>query len=150
MALSKQMIQIKTIGAIAYEERDAGEANIYPGMLCKVATDDDVELHDTEGGQTECLIALEDSLQGKGVDTAYTTDYPVRLEIFRPGEEFHGLLEAGQNVDIGEPLMSAGNGKFASHTDSGGITDHIVAYAMEAEDLSGSGAEDTLIHMRAA
>jgi len=148
MSLSKQMIQIKTIGAIAYEERDAGEAGIYPGMLCKVVSDGDVELHDDEGGRSECLLAIEDSLQGRGVDTVYTVNYPVRLEIFRPGEEFHGLLQAGQVISIGEGLISAGDGTFKSATDSGLSIDSIIAYAMEAEDLS--GGSNTLIHMRAA
>ena len=150
MTLSKQMIQVKTIGAIAYEERDAGEAGIYPGMLCKVDTDGDVVKHATEGGRGECLIAIEDSLQGRGVDTVYTTDYPVRLEIFRPGEEFHGLLKAGQVLSKGEGLISSGDGTFKSATDSGLSIDAIIAYAMEDEDLSASGSENTLIHMRAA
>jgi len=149
MTLSKQMIQIKTLGAIAYEERDAGEAGIYPGMLCKVASDGDVELHDSEGGRAECLVALEDSLQGRGVDTVYTADYPVRLEIFRPGEEFHGLLKAGQVITKGEGLISSGDGTFKSATDSGLSIDAIVAYAMEDEDLSAASA-NVLIHMRAA
>lgn len=149
MTLSKEMVQIKTLGAIAYEERNAGAAGIKPGMLCKVAADGDVEVHATEGGQCECLIALEDSLQGARISTAYTIAYPVRLEVFRPGEEFHGILEAGQNVSIGEALMSAGNGKFASHVDSGATIDAIVGYAMEAEDLSAQSAVDTLIHIRA-
>ena len=150
MALSKQMIQIKTHGQIAYEERNAGETGIYPGMLCIVHTDGTAKKNATEGGQCECLIALEDSLQGKGVDTAYTLAYPVRMEVFRPGEEFHGLLEAGQVVSKGEALMSAGNGKFSSHVDSGASIDAIVAYAMEDEDLSAGGSVDTLIHVRAA
>ena len=148
MTLSKQMIQIKTHGEIAYEERNAGEAGIYPGMLCKVDTDGDVIKHDTEGGQCECLIALEDSLQGRPVATVYTAAYPVRLEKFRSGEEFHGLLEAGQVVSIGEPVMSAGNGLFSSWTDSGQTTDAIVGYAAEAEDLSASST-NTLIAIRA-
>lgn len=148
--LSKQMIQVKTLGAIAYEERDAGEAGIKPGMLCKVDTDGDVIKHDSEAVRTECLVALEDSLQGKGVDTAYTLDYPVRLEIFRPGEEFHGLLARPSVVSIGEGLISDGLGAFRSSADSGDTPNAIVAYAMEAEDLSAGDSVATLIHMRAA
>ena len=149
MAISKQRIQVKNYG-YAYEERDAGAAGIKPGMLVQVDTDGDVIVHATEGGRAECLVALEDSLQGKTVDDAYTVDNPVRLMIFRPGEEFCGLLEANQTIDIGEGLISAGNGKFKSATDSGLTIASIVAYAMEAEDTSGSSPADTLIHMRAA
>lgn len=150
MTLSKQMIQVKTLGMIAYEERNAGEAGIYPGMLCYVFTDGTVKLHASEGGRAECLVALEDSLQGRGVDTVYTLAYPVRLEVFRPGEEFMGLLASGQNISIGEGLISSGDGTFKSATDSGLDIDSIIAYAMEAEDLSASGSSNTLIHMRAA
>ena len=67
-----------------------------------------------------------------------------------PAEEFCGLLEANQTISIGEGLISAGNGKFKSATDSGLTIASIVAYAMEAEDTSGSSPTDTLIHMRAA
>jgi hypothetical protein len=149
MTLSKQMIQIRTLGKVAYEERNAGAAGIYPGMLCKVDTDGDVIQHASAGGRAECLIALEDSLQGKTVATVYTIAYPVRLEVFRPGEEFHGLLKAGHTISKGEGLISAGDGTFKSATDSGLTIDAIVAYALEDEDLSASST-NTLIHMRAA
>jgi hypothetical protein len=148
MAISKNRIQVKNYG-YNYEERDAGAAGILPGMLCMVDTDGDTIVHATEGGRTEVVIALEDSLQGNTVDDAYTVDNPVRLMLFRPGEEFNGLLEANQSIDIGEGLISAGNGKFKSATDSGLSIDQIVAYAMEALDTSGSNPADTLCHMRA-
>jgi hypothetical protein len=149
MSISKQRIQVKNYG-YAYEERDAGAAGILPGMLMQVDTDGDVIVHATEGGRAEVLVALEDSLQGNTVDDAYTVDNPVRLMIFRPGEEFLGLLEANQTISIGEGLISAGNGKLKSATDSGLTIASIVAYAMEELDTSGSSPADTLIHARSA
>ncbi len=149
MALSKQQILVKTHGPIAYEERNAGEAGIYPGMLLKVATDGDFEKHATEGQNCQLQVALEDSLQGKVVADVYTANYPVRSAILRKGEEFLALLEAGQKVSIGERLISAGNGHFKSAEDSGSVVNYAVAEALEAEDLSGVSSVATLIHARA-
>ena len=146
MAISKQTIVVKTFGRV-YEERVAGEAGIYPGMACKVNSAGKVVKQDTEGAKDECLIALEDRLQGNTVSDVYTNDYPVRLMIFRPGEEFCGLLESGQDISIGEKLIFADNGKFISASDSGSNDAKAVAVAMEALDLS-SGSSDALIHMR--
>lgn len=148
MAISKNSIVVKTYGR-AYEERDAAESGIYPGMLCKVDSSGTVIKHDVEGEKTECLVALEDRLQGALVSTAYTSGAPVRLMIFRPGEEFCGYLEAGQKVSIGELLISSGNGYFKSAEDSGSNIEKSVATALEAEDTSAHASTATLIHMRA-
>ena len=148
MAISKNTIIVKTFGR-NYEERDAGEAGIYPGMLCKKDTDGDVIMHDTEGGRGECLIAIEDALQGKLVSTVYVLDYPVRLMIFRPGEEFCGLLAIGETISDGEQLISAGDGTFKSAADSGLTIDAPICIAMEDEDTTGVSGAATLIHMRA-
>ena len=148
MAISKNTIIVKTFGR-NYEERDAGEAGIYPGNLCTVDTDGDVILHATEGGRSECLIAVEDALQGNLVSTVYVLDYPVRLVIFRPGEEFCGRLAIGETISIGEQLISDGAGCFKSAADSGLTIDASLAVALEAEDTTGVSGAVTLIHMRA-
>lgn len=148
MAISKQTIIVKTYGR-AYEERNSGESGIKPGMLCKVHTDGTAKKHASEGGRGECLIAIEDALQGNIVSTAYTLAYPVRLMLFRPGEEFCGILKSGQTVSIGEQLISSGDGTFKSAGDSGLSIDAVIAEALEAEDTTGVSGADTLIHMRA-
>lgn len=146
MSLSKNMIQVKNFGGVVYEERTAGEAGIKPGMLCRVGTDGKAYKHNAEGGKCECLVAIEDSLQGRTVDDAYDIDTPVRLVRFRPGEEFHGLLNSHVNMDIGENVVSYGNGLFRSASDSGSYTAYAVAMVLEA---SAGETSDTLIHMRA-
>ncbi len=146
MSLSKNQIQIKNFGGVVYEERDAAEAGIKPGMLCDINSDGDVVKHATEGGKAECLIAIEDSLQGKTVSDAYTISTPVRLVRFRPGEEFFGLLNAHVNVAIGEKVVSYGNGLFRSGSDSGSLTAYAVAECLEA---SAGITSDVLIRMRA-
>lgn len=146
MSLSKNQIQIKNFGGVVYEERTAAEAGIKPGMLCMVDTSEDAAKHNEEGGRAECLVAIEDSLQGKTVDDAYTISTPVRLVRFRPGEEFFGLLNAHVNVAVGEKMCSYGNGLFRSASDSGSYQAYAVAVALEA---SAAVVTDVLIRMRA-
>lgn len=148
MSLSKQMIPIKNFGGIVYEERNAGNGAIKPGMLCKVQSDGTVIPHDSAGGKVENLVAIEDALQGKTVSDLYVTGYPVRLMRFRPGEEFFGLLHGHCNITMGEHLCSKGDGTFRSSADSGSYGDTACAVALETLDLSSSGT-DTLIHLRA-
>ena len=59
-------------------------------------------------------------------------------------------VAAGENVSIGDKLISAGDGTLiANGSETSGTTvRQIVAIATEAEDLSGSGAVDTLIEVR--
>jgi len=147
MALSKNMIQIKNIGGIAYEEREAGEALIYPGMLCRVDSDGNVCKANTEGGKVEVLVAIEDSLQGKTVDDAYTLGNPVRLVRFRPGEEFHVRQHGHTSITEGEQLVSKGDGTARSASDSGSYGDTAFAVALETQDLSDEDA-DVLLHCR--
>ncbi|MHA1170340.1 MAG: hypothetical protein ACTSRU_21135, partial [Candidatus Hodarchaeales archaeon] len=66
------------------------------------------------------------------------------------GNDCQAFLKAGENVDIGEKLISAGDGTLiaASSVSSGTTVADNVATAQEAKDLSGSGAVDTLIKVR--
>lgn len=131
-------------------EHDAGASGIKPGMLVKVNSSDNVVVHANEAGDGECLIVREDSYQGNIVDTAYTSGDPVFCGIPAPGCEFQGLLKAGQNVVIGDQLVSAGDGtwKEAQAVDSATSLITVLAIAREAKDLSGIGAVDALIKMR--
>lgn len=131
-------------------EHDAAAAGIYPGMLLKVNSSDNVAVHDTEGGRGECLIAAEDALQGNTVSTVYTVSTPVTCILCQKGTEFYGLLEDGQNAVIGSELMSTGDGKFklASDLESGETLSQVIAIAVEAKDLTGSNTSDTLTRMR--
>ena len=97
-------------GPYTHDEADAGEAGIYPGMLLKVASDGDVEIHDTEGGRAEALFATEDSLQGNTVATVYTVDNPVMLILPGLGCEVNALIAAGEDIAIGDWLCSNGDG----------------------------------------
>jgi len=137
-------------GCYEQVEHDAGATRLTPGMLVKVNSSNQVVVHDSEGGDCEVLVVREDSYQGSIVSTAYTSGDPVFCGIPRPGCNFQGLLKAGQDVDIGDLLISSGDGTWKALTDcdSSVATPKVLAVAMEAEDLSDSGAANTLVKMR--
>lgn len=146
--------RIHSKGTFRYEEFSAGEAGIYPGMLLSVNSSGKVIKHADEGGRAERLFAQEDALQGLTVDDVYTysasAPEPVGCLLLTPGSEINALIEAGQDIAIGEELISAANGCLKSATDieSGEVLAEVVAIAVEACDLTASGAANTLSAVR--
>lgn len=135
-------------------EEAVGSGTIKPGMLLEKTSAGLVKAHATEGGRGLVQIAIEDSLQGDTVDDSYADGALVQYAILRPGTRFMGMLLDAQNIAIGDLLVSDGAGRFekAATASSDGDTDmmqRIMAEALEAEDLTVSGATDTLIRMRA-
>ena len=148
MATTKTRVHGK--GDYRQEEIIAGEAGIYPGMLVELNSSGYVIKHDDEGGRGEAMIAQEDVLQGKTKDTVYTISTIVTVILPVKGAEVNLLIEDAQDVSIGSPLISAGNGLFkvASDLESGETYDEVIAYAVEACDLTGSDSDDTLCAAR--
>jgi len=146
MSLSKQSIRIKNVGDWNYEERNAAESGIYPGMLLLVNSSGLFIKNNVAEKKAQCQVAIEDALQGKIVTDVYVDTYPVRSHIFRPGEEFHGYLAAYQTISIGEILVPDGSGGFKSGGDSAVDASEGMAVALEAATY---GASAQLIHMRA-
>ena len=137
-------------GPYTHDEADAGEAGIYPGMLLKVASDGDVEIHASAGGRAEALFAEEDALQGKTVDDVYTVDNVVSLILPGLGCEVAALIQDGQDLSIGDRVVSAGDGtlKALGDLDSEGIDVFVIGVMMEAIDLTGSNSSNTLAMIR--
>ena len=117
---------------------------IKPGMLLKENSDGKLEVHGTAGDYAERIVALEDALQGKTVDDAYTADTVCDCAIMLPGSESQVLVKAGESIVIGDQLVSAGDGKFKEDTG----TDKVLCIALEAADLNDSGDVDTLVKVR--
>lgn len=142
--------RIHSKGPYTHEEANADEAGIYPGMLVKMVSSGGVEIHDLEGGRCEALFAEEDALQGKTVDDVYTIDNPVSLILPGLGCEIRALVQDGQVVEIGDHLISAGDGTLIrlAGSSSGGENDYVVGVAMEAKDLSGSADDNVLCRVR--
>lgn len=99
-----------------YEEGEA-DATIYPGEAIRLAADG---LYDPETLAPEVAvgrglhIALEDALQGKTVDDAYSDGDKIFFYTPQPGDHVHVLVKAGEDVDIADILgvEGSGSGKF--------------------------------------
>jgi hypothetical protein len=132
-------------------------ATITPGMLLEITSAGKVQAHSSAGQNVlGHIVALEDELQGNGIDDDYSADDPVQCWVTQRGEVAYMLLEDGEDVSIGDALESAGDGrlqKYVADTEtlgadsSGNITtiytNQIVAVALEAVDLSGSSGEES-------
>jgi hypothetical protein len=120
-------------------------AAITPGMLCELySTSGYCRKHATSGGNAVPIFALEDELQGKGITDAYAAGDKVQLWVAQRGEEVNALLADGENVAIGDFLVSNGDGYLKKYAfDSAEKEDLIVAQALEAIDRSSSSGGDT-------
>jgi len=139
MAYRIALIQNGRLG----EEIAAGV--ITPGHLLVLGSGDTVTVHVTEGGRAEKMWALEDALQGNTVTDNYASGDPVTLLHAVPGDVVNALIKAGETITIGEQLISAGDGtlKALDNVSSGTTVAEVVAIAVEANDLSASGAVAT-------
>lgn len=131
-------------------EEMVASAAVTPGMLLIIESTGTVKAHNQADKDVFPIFALEDELQGKGIDDAYAANAPVQCWIPYRGDIVNAILADGENVAIGDPLTSDGYGRLKKHvTDAGSSAvpwtvypEQIVGYAAEALDLSGSsGAE---------
>lgn len=139
----------------AHKEAVANAA-ITPGHLIERMTTGKMRAHATAGGNVvPVMFALEDSLQGNEITTAYTANNQMFFIVPLPGDEIYAILANGENVAIGDDLESAGDGTLRKHvpqteslgTDSSGnlttiVPNRIVGSALEAVDMSGSSGAD--------
>ena len=131
-------------------EEKVASAAITPGMLLIIESTGKVKAHNLADKDVFPIFALEDELQGKGIDEAYAANAPVQCWIPYRGDIVNAILADGQKVVIGDPLTSDGYGRLKKHvTDTGASTvpwtvypEQIVGYAAEALDLSGSSGTE--------
>jgi len=122
------------------------EGAITPGHLVeRDATDGDIQVHGTAGGNAAAQFAIEHGAIGNGVDDAYSAADQVLFAHCRPVDEVNALVAAGAAaIAIGDYLESAGDGTLQKHTpqavDEGGAAtftsylNAIVGRALEAVD----------------
>jgi len=117
-------------------------AALTPGHLLELLSTNKVRKHSSAGGNAELMFAQEDALQGKDITDAYEADTPVNAYIGQPGDEIYAILKAGENVAIGDLLISGGDGTLIENgSEASGVTvKKIIAVALEAKNLSASGA----------
>jgi hypothetical protein len=121
---------------------EAGQS-ILPGMLVDRNSSSNATVHGVAGGvAAPPCFAMEQELQGLGI----TDLLPVgeRCQFWYPvaGDEVYAILASGQNVAIGAPLESAGNGKLRAL--SSGVA---IASAREAVNASASLSPDKRIRV---
>ena len=141
--------QVHLKGDFRHEEIECGAMAITPGMLVAEDSSGELVAHATEGGVAARMVAEVDALQGHTLTDDYADGDPVRIDVEHPGNECQILLKAGEDVAIGDILISAGDGTLIKEgSESSGVTikDHI-AIAREALNLSGSGEVDALLHV---
>lgn len=136
------------------EEYEANAA-ITPGMLIELMSTGKVRAHATAEGNVLPMFALEDELQGNGIDDAYAAADRVQCWIPQRGEQVYAIVADGQNIAIGDWLASNGDGALREHvteteswnvSEAGAVTVNplqIIAQALEALDLSGSSGEES-------
>ncbi len=120
-------------------ERVAAAA-ITPGHLVELTSADKVQKHSTAAGFTAKMFAVEDELQGKTIDQEYASASRVQFNVCPPGCIVNALIADGEDIAIGDKLVSNGDGTL-KEADSA-ATDEIVGVAMEAVDMSDSSAAD--------
>lgn len=148
--MAKNTIKLKNYSDVIEELKAAG--TITPGMLVEIKTATTVGFHDASGGNALPMFALEDELQGKGIDDNYVVTDQVQLWVPYRGDIVNAILEDGEEVNAGDFLVSAGNGKLKklvavvfgeSSTDTGTVYPlAIVGQATEDVDMSGSSGAD--------
>jgi len=119
------------------------DATILPGMLLELDTDNEVKAHATSGGNVgPKMFALEDELQGNGIDDAYAAGDRVQVWFPAPGDVVLAILANGQDVAEGTLLESNGAGYLIAHTaDEASLTANVqtnVIVGMSLEEMDAS------------
>ena len=135
--MAKNTIKVKKYADVV-EEIKATEVAITPGMLLERTSAGLVQACTATTGAVFPMFALENELQGKGIDDNYAVSAQIQCWIPGRGDMVYALLEDGEDVEIGEFMESAGNGKLQVLT-----TGQPIAVAVEAVDDSGSSGTDT-------
>ncbi len=142
-----------TVGGFRVKREATASGAISPGHIVERTSDSTptVKVHATADGDIGVLnVAVEDQLQGRGVDDAYSSGDLVTYVVPKAGEKVQVIVANGQDISIGDEISSAGDGtvkKFAAQVDSsanaGAVTQAaIIGIADTAKDMSGSSAVD--------
>lgn len=128
------------------EEFAAGGA-VLPGHLIALGSAGTVAVHGTANGAVYPMFAVEDELQGKTIDDAYSAGNLVFAWIPTRGDVVNALLCTGETVAVGDMLCSHGDGtleKFVS-ADVAAITSPVVGIAVEALANASGSAQRLLV-----
>lgn len=155
--MARRTVKVKKYSDVIEEK--AAAAAITPGMLLEKTSSDTVQAHSTAGGNcVPRMFALENELEGEGIDDDYAAAERVQVWFPKPGDIVNALLADGEDVDIGDYLESNGDGMLKEHVadkeswesgsqqEGASITvypEQIVGVAVEDVDISGSSGEES-------
>jgi hypothetical protein len=120
-----------------------GTGTITPGFLLEFYDNsgkNSLRAHSSATEQARCIVALEKSLNNKGVDDTYAANELIYAGEFQRGGVFWGIVQSGETISNAEPLQSAGNGKLKSAT---AATADANVYRFQPMDNLGEVAADT-------
>jgi hypothetical protein len=126
--MSRNTIKVRKFSDIQDEHK--ADAAITPGMLVEV-TSTGVKKHATAAGKHGFLFAIEDELQGKGINDDYAADDKVQVWVAGRGDIVNALLEDEATIAVGDFVESNGEGKVQAVSGS-----YPIGFALEAVDLS--------------
>lgn len=126
-----------------FEEDNAAET-ITPGMLLATNSSGNVRKHNVAGGKHERKFALEDRLQGLGIDDDYASGSRVFSVHANPGDVVYAWLANGEHATPDEFLSSNGDGTLQVIAG----TEEPVAKALEEVDLTDTAAANGRIRVR--
>lgn len=99
-----------------HEEYQVGSVDVYPGMLVELNSSKKVIAHASQGGPALVRVVKEEPLRGLTKnDPIPANDYACPVHEAVPGDVLLMLLKNGQNVVIGDGLMSSGDGFLISN-----------------------------------
>lgn len=135
--MAKHTIKVKKYSDVI-EEYTSTAVEITPGALIELTSAGLVQACNNTTGPTLPMFALEDELQGNGIDINYAVSVKVQCWIPGRGDMVYALLKNGENIAIGDWVESAGDGSVQKFTSRPAL-----GVAVEAVDDSGSSGTDT-------
>jgi len=129
----------------AVKEAVATAVVLTPGHLIeRTANANEIQMHSVAGGKAAKHFAIEDEMQGKEIGDNYAASKRVFFKTFQPGDTVYARIKDGENIAIGDWLVSGAAGVLAEALadSSGTIAEQfIVGQALSACDMSASSAE---------
>lgn len=148
--MSNNTIKLKNYLNIFIEK--VANAAITPGMLIEIMSTDKVRAHATSEGNVLPMFALESDLEGEDITDAYAADDQVQCWIPQRGDEVYALIADGQNIVIGDFLVSNGDGYLKEYTtevqSDAEMSLQIVGQAIAAVNTSDSAVATSRVKIR--
>lgn len=127
--MATETVKVKKYSDVVIER--AAAAAITPGHVVELTSSNTVQKCATAGGKWAGLVALEDELQGKGINDNYAAGDRVQVWVAGKGDVVNMLLEDEQTIVIGDYIEVATGGRVRKFTS--GVA---IGIAVEAKDLS--------------